>query len=527
MRILNKDITIKMIDPTLKFDTRLIIVLFIYTILSIIFINYYQFQINPDGINYINIAHSYISGNFYGSINDYWSPMLSWIIIPFLYFGQTPVTVLFSIKIMSLIFGFITIIGIRQLSYRFEMDETIRTVILFTVIIPVLYFSLSIITPDLLIVCVLVFYLAIIFNFEYPSKLSNGAFCGILGALAYLSKSYGLLFFIVTFLIFNFLQYFRNSDRYRKKKILKNFILGFTIFFVISGFWIGLISNANGKLTFGTAGASNYAEVAPPAQGFSDYSTGIYKPGQIPNFVPEQWSPISSWSNFKYQLSLIWYNTLKIGSILIYFSFLSILIIFSYIILYFKKPRNIISQTEITYPLIALLVSAGGYVMILVEARYIWLINILLIMMGGYLLNLLFKRNFFNNENSTKIKTIVLLIFAFSFLIFPIINLTGNIHTGEDIYNISKVVNQQGVHGNVATNDKVIDVEDLKYYSNITLPIQSKQDINDLEFQDELKNNKIDYYFVWGTTNNEAILSKYKFINNGNITNLRIYIING
>jgi hypothetical protein len=526
MRISNKDIKTKMINPALKFDIRLIIVLFIYTLLSIIFINYYQFQINPDGINYINIAHSYMSGNFYGSINDYWSPLLSWLMIPFLYFGHTPVTALYSIKIMSLILGFLTIIGIKQLSYRFEMDEVIRTVILFTVIIPVLFFSLSIITPDLLIVCVLVYYLSIIFNFDYPSKLSNGAFCGILGALSYLSKSYGLLFFISTFLIFNILQYFRDSDKCRKKKIFKNFILGFTIFFVISGLWIGLISNADGKLTFGTAGASNYAEVAPPAQGFSNYNTGIYKPGQIPNFVPEQWSPISSWSNFKYQLSLIWYNTLKIGSILTYFSFLSILIIFSYIILYLKKPRDLISQTEIIYPLIALFVSAGGYVVILVEARYIWLINILLILMGGYLLNLLFKRNFFNNQHSTKIKTIILLIFAFSFIIFPMTNLIQNIHTGEDIYNISTVLNQQGVHGTVATNDKLIDMEDLKYYVNINLPNQSKLDINDPEFQNELKNNKINYYFVWGNNNNETLLSRYNSINNGNISNLRIYIIN-
>ena len=225
-------------------------------------------------------------------------------------------------------------------------------------------------------------------------------------------------------------------------------------------------------------------------------------------------------------MSLIWYNTLKIGSILTYFSFLSILIIFSYIILYLKKPRDLISQTEIIYPLIALFVSAGGYVVILVEARYIWLINILLILMGGYLLNLLFKRNFFNNQHSTKIKTIILLIFAFSFIIFPMTNLIQNIHTGEDIYNISTVLNQQGVHGNVATNDKLIDMEDLKYYVNINLPNQSKLDINDREFQNELKNNKINYYFVWGNNNNETLLSRYNSINNGNISNLRIYIIN-
>jgi len=155
--------------------------------------------------------------------------------------------------------------------------------------------------------------------------------CGIFGALAYLSKSYGFTFFIATFLILNLFQYFPDSDRYRRKKVFKNFVLGFAIFLMISGVWIGLISSADGKLTFGTAGKQNYAEVAPPTNGFDDYSHGIYKPGQIPNFVPQQWSPFSSWSNFKYQLSLIWYNTLKIGAILNYFSFLSFLIILTYI----------------------------------------------------------------------------------------------------------------------------------------------------------------------------------------------------
>jgi len=50
------------------------------------------------------------------------------------------------------------------------MEEVIRTVILFAMIPPVLYFSLSVITPDLLMVCVIVYYLAIIFNLDYPNK---------------------------------------------------------------------------------------------------------------------------------------------------------------------------------------------------------------------------------------------------------------------------------------------------------------------------------------------------------------------
>lgn len=101
------------------------------------------------------------------------------------------------------------------------MDEVVRTVVLFTAIPVVLYFALSVITPDLLMVCVLVYYLAVIFDPGYPSKLSHGVICGLLGVLAYLTKSYGFTFFITSFLVLNFLHYFRDSDKIRRRKVLK------------------------------------------------------------------------------------------------------------------------------------------------------------------------------------------------------------------------------------------------------------------------------------------------------------------
>jgi len=305
-------------------DFRLFIVLFTYIILGVVLFRYYQYQINPDGIGYINTAISYMTGNVNGSISDYWGPLFSWLLIPFLFFSHTPLAGLQATKILSLILGFFTIIGVRQLSYRFEMDEVVRTVLLFMMVPVVLYFALSIITPDLLMVCIFVYYLAIIFDINYPNKLLNGILCGILGALAYLTKSYGFTFFIATFLILNIFQYFRDSDKFRRKKVIKNLVLGFVIFLMISSVWIGLISFKDNGLTIGTAGNFNHALVGPQSIGFADYSQGIHKPGQYdPNFLPKDWNPFESWSNFNYQLSLIWSNILKIGSILNYFSLLS------------------------------------------------------------------------------------------------------------------------------------------------------------------------------------------------------------
>ena len=121
-----------------------------------------------------------------------------------------------------------------------------------------------------------------------------------------------------------------------------------------------------------------------------------------------------------------------------------------------QPPRKLIAKNEILYPLVTILITAGGYVFITIDERYIWLINILLILMGGYLINLLFKTDFFTKlKIKNIIKIVVLLVFAVSFIIMPVNYLVQNVYTGEDIYNLSNTLNQYGVHGNVATNESI------------------------------------------------------------------------
>src|ERR1035438_5940259 len=101
MRILNRDITLK--KEKITSDLRLFLVLVTYIILGIFLFRYYQYQINFDETVYITIAKSYMTGSFYVSINDYWSPLISWLLTPFMLFAKTPVAALQSAKILSLI----------------------------------------------------------------------------------------------------------------------------------------------------------------------------------------------------------------------------------------------------------------------------------------------------------------------------------------------------------------------------------------------------------------------------------------
>ncbi|MCE7699571.1 MAG: hypothetical protein K8E24_012440, partial [Methanobacterium paludis] len=168
----------------LKNNLDIVLILVLYSVLSVFLFKYYQYIINADGISYIGIAQKYVVGDWSNAINGYWGPLFSWLLVPFLLFNSTNLTALYMAKIVSIIIGFFTIIGLNRLSYKFEMDVTIRRVMLLAVIPIVLFFSFIVITPDLLVTCVLVYYLTVIFDPEYSDKWFNGVLCGFLGALA-------------------------------------------------------------------------------------------------------------------------------------------------------------------------------------------------------------------------------------------------------------------------------------------------------------------------------------------------------
>ncbi|MGB9979503.1 hypothetical protein [Methanobacterium sp.] len=514
-------------NGTLRSNIGLIMALMTFLILGIILIRYYQYQINPDGLVYIKIAKTYLMGNYSDAISTYWSPLISWLLVPFLIYSLNPVYVLFSTKLLALIIGFFTLLGIGKLSYKFEMDETIRTVILFSAVPVILYFAYSVITPDLVVVCILVYYFNIIFSSEYSSNIYNGLFCGSLGALAYLSKSYAFPFFIAHFTLFNIIHYFKNIQN--RKKVLKNLFLGFIVFFVISGIWIGLISQKEGEITYGTSGEFNHNLVGPESKGWgvTHYLGEITQDESMtPSADVKSWSPFESWGYFKYQLKLIYTNTMATINIYRLFSCFSLIILFVYLILILNGFKKILTDNRI-YPVLTIIIFSSGYLPILVEERYLWIIYPLLVLMGGYLLNELFKYSFFTGgRKGTSIKSIILLIFAVSFIWMPVSSLSENINSDKEIYNLANLIEDQyNVHGNIVINqdNKKISIAYLSYYMGTNYLGQTNNTGNS-KMPEQLKKYNVDFYMVWG--DNKSVLNGYTDVTNGKINILKIYSIN-
>jgi hypothetical protein len=513
------------------------LVIFAYLGIGFFLLRYYLYGLCPDGISYLSIAQKYLRGDFSNAVNGYWGPLISWLLVPLLFCGLSP---LWAIKFLSLLLGLLVIIGVRLLSYRFQITEEIKNILFIALIPIVLDYSLTSINADLLLMCVLVYYLYFMFDPEYSLKSRNGVFCGALGCAMYLAKPYGFSFFILHFSLFNFLHYFNRPTQTHRNNTLRNFFLGAVIFLCISGIWIFMLSHKYKEFTIETTGRFNYAAVGPQYNMFSQIPIsrrGFFKPPnetaisiwENPSGVKsESWSPLESQDYFRYQLKLTLKNIHRIAQYMLQkVSLFSAVIIFGYILFCIMPFKRLISENWRFYPLLTLALYPAGYYMIYVVDKYLWINCIILLLMGADILAILCRSNFFAGAK----KEIAKIALVLSFLILPFYHLILSFNDGRDIYNLSRVLKSYGIHGRVASNNTNAPTNKnwhitlyLSYYLGNHYYGEPLSKIDDAELQDFFMQNDIDYYFFWEAgAKIPPFLLKYKEKIGVKIPDLRIY----
>jgi hypothetical protein len=526
--------------------SSLVILLIVFAAYSVLILTTYHYErLTGDATLYLSIAEKYLQGDLNNAINGYWGPLLSWLLVPFLYSGATH---LFAINALNLIFGLLTIAGIWKLSFRFEISDTIRGIILIP-LVPILQF-ISLIQPmDFLLLCILIYYLNIVFDKNFPVTFSSAAAAGILGALAYFSKPYGFPFFISHFILINICHYFATSSKEHRQKVLRGFITGAAIFALLSGTWIGLISNKYGHFTFSNMGKGVFSGLGPGSlhktleKGDPIFFEGFFPPPNETAFIIYEdpsharintWSPLESKSSFRHYINNIIENIFEGIRIYESYSRLAIAIIIAYILSLFSHPLNrLLSQRALLYPLLTILLYTGGYMPFHFESRYLWIINILLLLMGGKILNELFQYDLFK-KRGLKIILTILLILSFSFTPLKASIEMGNENINREMYKLGiKLDDRYNIHGNIASNRYITKASShdswhrtfrLAYWTKSRYYGQPQEGISDAELRSDLIKHDIDYYFSWeGSDESPGFLSEYREITNSEIPGLKIY----
>ncbi len=345
------------------------------------------------------------------------------------------------------------------------------------------------------------------------------------------------------YVIINVLHLIRRGN-YRKQ-IIASTLAGFAVFFLISGAWIYLISNKYGHFTFSTMRDTNFNAPGPDEMGgglefgVPVFYEGFFEPPNETAFViwedpsylrGNAWSPFKSIILFKHFIKLFLKNISQCLKILSSFSFFSLAIIIAFILILVQKTfKEMLSNRQLIYPLFTIALYSVGYLLFHLEERYLWLVNILILLMGGHLIHYFSDKDFFKRKLA---RNTLIVFFVLSFIFEPVRYIaraeSGNIDV--EMYLLSRELKEFNIHGNIASNREVGSHDAwhktfrLAYWLNSRYYGQEGQHFTDEKLENELKKYDIDYYLLWGEQKYIPLfLNQKKEVTNGNIPNLRIY----
>ncbi|MCS7080463.1 MAG: hypothetical protein NZ585_10515 [Chloracidobacterium sp.] len=342
-----------------------------YLALGLSLLRVFQFQINPDGVAYLDIAEKYARGNLCGAVNAYWSPLLSWLTTVLRLVGLPPQI---AVKLVLLGSGAAALGGLWRLTH--DLPTWMRTVAVTATVPMTLHFALSVITPDLLVAEALVWYVFVLIkNDASPPGWWYGLRAGTIGAVAYMAKAFALPFFLAHWTVWCVLE-----GRYRRLSMAA-FVGGLAAFCVLGGLWVAALRWKYGVWMTGSAGRYNWAWSGPRMSFVHPTETAFFapfEPGDTSAWTDPTRLPIQSWSVLEsaefahYQVAMTLERLRAIG--------------FSYLPEFFLPTLPLLlvaagvawrqSETETgrrcRAALSAFVVYVAGYALIYVEARHLW-----------------------------------------------------------------------------------------------------------------------------------------------------------
>lgn len=434
-----------------------------FALASALLFPFYRYIIGSDGISYLSIANHYLARDWRDAVNAYWGPLYSWLLaIPMAAGASGPV----AMRIVCFAAGIATLIAFLRVARLFELAPRTERVCAWIAALMVFAFTLRD-QPDLLLAAVLLFYFGWIFDARYAANSAAGIWCGLTGALAFLTKSYGLAFFLSSFVVLNAVHLLR-AARPHKSGVLRNFLIGCAVFTLIAGPWIAILTHKYGHPTFGTTGEFNFRLVGPESQGYPQFSHLLDPPNPhaisfwedpSPQTLPS-WTPLSR-SGLRHQAVLIWTNFKALLYDWQEASLLSIGFLFAYC-LWGLSSRN--RRVPWIFPILTLLLYPAGYLLLTLQDRYLWPVILLLIPISGVVIDAVNSSRW----ASAAARKTLLIAFTLSFLLLPLRLILGARNQGRAIYETSRLIAAHDpIHGAIASCGNWNDTLDIAYYLNL------------------------------------------------------------
>lgn len=458
----------------------------------------YYFRIGPDTISYISIAREYLAGQWWDAINTFWSPLFSWVIAAGMV-AHAPTYAL--VRGTVAIWGLIGLAGIRHLTLQCGLSPNFIAGVVVIAAPMLASFVMLAPGPDFIALCLLTVYLSAVCNC-CPDNRRFWLLAGIVGSLLYLTKAY-MFGFVVAHLTFTAIsRVWLSVGRPLTKKIVANYIYAMTCLLVLSGPWLIVIGLKAGHPTLSEAGHWNYAKAQMDPRWFPQLTEGLFSPvnpGSVSVWedpgrmqIPP-WNPLDSVRSFRRQVYVAARNCLYLIYFTIRASVFSIAIVPLFVGEVFRRIRHAQVFDCWACLLFAYIIYPVGYILIgLGEQRYVWIENVLLLVMGACVANLIKDRL----KLESRLIGMAIILVGLSFWCDPLATLVYHWGDKRNVHALAQSLRYLKLSGNVASNGQWGDSLHLCY--ELGLPyygIPKKQSTPDVER--DLRKNRIKYLFIW------------------------------
>ncbi len=310
-------------------------------------------RFNSDGVCYLHRAMLLAKGDWFNSVSGYWSPGLSWSVVPLLWMHVDP---LHAIHLALFLWGAAYVATSLLLIRQFLPDHPwwVASVGAALSLIAVRY-STPIITPDIPLAAMLMFYFYLL-----PRRPIRAA---AVGGLAFFVKAYALPFFLIHFL----------TTAIIRRIGWRSVLLGYFVFALLAGPWIGLLSWKYGKFTFSTASTRNrfMQDVSPDDVYRLDPDVSHVPPDPFYNNMEvtdadpwPAWSPLDSRAHFEHQLYVAGEHVGRLVADILRLDGIGLSLIACVLVLFSGKR-------DLQWLLLSVAIYSGGFLLVVYETRYL------------------------------------------------------------------------------------------------------------------------------------------------------------
>lgn len=499
--------------------------LLMYVVLFLIYPNY-QYYIDPDGTAYLTIARRYASGDYARAINGYWSPWACWLTALLMKCGLAaiPASVVVNAAAAT---GFLFIS--QSIFLRFAIIRRLQWLFCCSLAIFLCYAIFWQSFDDLWECFFLLGALRLMLAEQFTAKPLLWITMGAAGALAYFAKAYSFPFFCLSTLC---CVYYLSKEN--KKQWLKICATAIGTMVMCSMPWLLAMHGKYGIWTTATAGSLNLSWylvghpywkegihlLIPPVYPDSPY---YWEDPYVANgATPHFWN---SAHLFGMQLLRAGYNVWKLLLSMLQLSVVFPLVsLFAAAIVFVKKCR-VKYSTDLHLIALAFLLFPLGYVLINFEARYLWyMLPLSMVMLGVLVQPRLTSEGYF-------FKSIPYLL-AGTFVIYPLWGLQKMSDQGKTDYLIARELQHMGLTGSFATTaqagPELRGMERVAYFSGLSLYSVSQPSATAEQIVAAARQMQVNYLLIYDNSSYSAELkNNIEKDGNGNILPAVYKEING